>query len=331
MESPILNSSLSNIERPNIQPGGHPIEQGDYLIDTISINEIADSILKWINMRNPGAIIYGSPRLGKTYAVKYLKKFFEIKYKPQWKTFIVRTRKMKTPNENRFFEYFLKDVGHELYKNGKPDAKRDRLVNFLYDKGDQTLRNQIVLFIDDAQRLSTMEYEWLMDIYNELDSNGITLTTILVGQTELSHRRNGYIKSAKQIVGRFMIHEEKFFGLREKDELAYLLASYDNIAQFPTGSNWTYTRFFFPEGFAQGSRLEHETGTIWDCIQKIRSEAGVKKKLEIPMHYMIAIINYVLMKYGSNEEACEWPTESMWNEAIIETGYINAEVINSVD
>lgn len=331
MESPILNTSYANDVRPNISPGGHPIEQGDYLIDTISINDIADSILKWVNMRNPGAIIYGAPRLGKTYGVKYLKRFFDIKYQSQWETFIVEPRKMKTPNENRFFENFLRCVGHELYKNGKPDDKRDRLVNFLYDKGDQTLRNQIVLFIDEAERLTTLEYEWLMDVYNELDSNGITLTTILVGQTELKNRRNVYLKSAKQIVGRFMIHEEKFFGIRKKDELAYLLASYDNITEFPIDSNWTYKRFFFPYGFAQGLRLEQETGTIWGCIQKIRVEAGVKKKLEIPMHYMIAIINYVLMKYGANEEACEWPTESMWNEAIIETGYINAEVINGVD
>ncbi|MEH7126116.1 TniB family NTP-binding protein, partial [Bacillus sp. JJ1773] len=138
MESPILNTNYSDIKRPKIPVGGHPLEQGDYLIDTVSINDIADSILKWINMRNPGAIIYGPPRLGKTYAVKYLKKYFDIKYKSQWETYIVRTRKMKTPNENRFFEYVLKDVGHELYKIGKPDAKRDRLVNFLWDKGDRT-------------------------------------------------------------------------------------------------------------------------------------------------------------------------------------------------
>ncbi len=110
--------------------GGHPIEQGDYLIDTIAINEIADSILKWISFRNPGAIIYGAPRLGKSYAIKYLKRVFDIKYENQWITFVVRTRKMKTPNESRFFEFLLIDVGHELFDKGKANAKREDLLIF---------------------------------------------------------------------------------------------------------------------------------------------------------------------------------------------------------
>ncbi|WP_188455565.1 ATP-binding protein [Virgibacillus oceani] len=325
------NSSEKKLHtvRPNIPVGGHPIEQGDYLIDTIAINEIADSILKWISFRNPGAIIYGAPRLGKSYAIKYLKRVFDIKYENQWITFVVRTRKMKTPNESRFFEFLLKDVGHELFDKGKADAKRERLVNFFLEKGDGSVRNQVVLFVDDAQRLSSIEFEWLMDIFNELDSYGITLTTILVGQKELSHKRNIYLTTDKQIVGRFMIQENKFYGLREKEELAYLLASYDQISEYPVNSGWSYTRYFFPIGYEQGYRLENETDEIWQSFQMVRSEAGIKRSAEIPMHYMIAIINYVLKKYGANEENVEWPTTSMWREAMIESGYVNAEVIQS--
>ncbi|MFZ3580468.1 ATP-binding protein, partial [Virgibacillus sp. DJP39] len=187
----------------------------------------------------------------------------------------------------------------------------------------------VVMFVDDAQRLSSIEYEWLMDIFNELDSYGITLTTILVGQSELSHRRNIYLTTDKQIVGRFMIQENKFYGLRKKEELAYLLASYDQVTEYPENSGWTYTRFFFPVGYEQGYRLENETDNIWQCIQIVRTEAGIKTALEIPMHYIIAIINYVLKKYGANEGIAEWPTTSMWCEAIIESGYVNAEVIQS--
>jgi hypothetical protein len=321
---PISNTLL---KRPNIPIGGHPIEQGDYLLDTIAINDLEDSALKWINYRNPGAIIYGAPRLGKTYAAKYLKKVFDIKYEHQWYTFVVRTRKVKTPNENRFFEFLLKDLGHELYNKGKTDSKKDRIINFLLDRGDRSIRNQIVLFVDDAQRLATIEYEWLMDIFNELESFGITLTTILVGQTQLSYRRNSYLKTDMQIVGRFMIHDKRFYGIRKKDELAYLLASYDNVAQYPLNSGWTYTRYFFPEGYSQNLRLENEADTIWKCFQHIRAEGGMKKKIEIPMHYMIAIINNVLKRYGANEENEVWPTESMWYESIKDSGYVYAEVI----
>ncbi|WP_099158242.1 hypothetical protein [Virgibacillus ndiopensis] len=168
-----------------------------------------------------------------------------------------------------------------------------------------------------------------MDIFYELDSYGITLTTILVGQKELSHKRNIYLTTDKQIIGRFMIQENKFYGLREKEELAYLLTSYDLISEYPVNSGWSYTRYFFPIGYEQGYRLENETDEIWQSFQLVRSEAGIKRSAEIPMHYMIAIINYVLKKYGANEENVEWPTTSMWREAMIKSGYVNAEVIQS--
>jgi hypothetical protein len=327
MESKAIQNSSST--RPNVPVGGHPVETGDYIIDTLAINEIAESILSWIHLRMPGAIVYGAPRLGKSRAIKYIRNVFQFKYPNQWLNLSILTRRRKTPNEDSFFEYFLKDVGHDHYAGGKASAKRNRLINFLLDKGDQTVRNQIVLFVDDAQRLTSLEYEWLMDVYNELESFGITLTTILFGQKELAQKRNSYIVSDKQIVGRFMIHEKRFYGLRNQAELAYLLSSYDSITEYPIGSNWSYSHFFFPEGFKKGYRLENETNTIWNSIIEIRAEFGVNKKIELPMHYLIAIINYVLLKYGSNDQAVEWPTKAIWKEAVFASGFLQAEVLQS--
>lgn len=159
---------VPKIVRPHIPTGAHPIEQGEYILDTMAINSLSNSIIKWIRMRNPGAVIYGSPRLGKTYAVKYLKRIFEIKYENEFPTFLINSEKTKAPNEDRFYQHLLKDVGHSLYKVGKVTEKKERLLNFLFEKGEQSTRNQIVLFYDDAQRLTEFEFEWLMDIYNEL-------------------------------------------------------------------------------------------------------------------------------------------------------------------
>ncbi|MCA1319375.1 ATP-binding protein [Sutcliffiella horikoshii] len=321
---------ISNQNRPSIPIGGHPVETGDYIIDTIAINEILEPMRHWIQMRVPGGIIYGAPRLGKTRAIKYIQNIFEYKYPNQWLNLRIKTRKRKTPNEDAFFEFFLKDVGHDLYSQGKAVAKRNRLSNFLMDKGDQTIRKQIVLFIDDAQRLTDIEFEWLMDIYNELDSFGITLTTILVGQNELTHRRSTYLTTAKQIVGRFMVHEERFYGVREMDELSYMLSSYDEITEFPVGSNCSYTNFFFPNGFNKGFRLENEAEYIWSSLLELRAENGINKKVEVPMHYLISIVNHVLLEYGANNvDNIDWPTKTLWKEAIKVSGFIHAEVLQS--
>lgn len=322
---PLLNSH----ERPSIPIGGHPIETGDYLVDTTSINEMAEHMLYWINSRIPGAIVYGPPRIGKSRAIKYLIKVFEYKYPNQWVNLNILTRYRKTPNEDSFFEFFLKDVGHDLFDSGKATAKRNRLLNFLLDRGNRTVRNQIVLFVDDAQRLTQPYYDWLMDVYNELDNYGITLTTILVGQTELSHRRNSFLTTHKQIVGRFMINEKRFYGIKSIKELSYLLSSFDDVTEYPVGSAWSFTRFFFPVGFEKGYRMKEESKNLWNTIVELRAEYGVNRELEVPMHYLISIVNYVFMRYGYNEEAIEWPTLSIWKEAISITGYLNAEVLQS--
>ncbi|RSK49682.1 ATP-binding protein [Bacillus canaveralius] len=317
------------IKRPDIPEGSHPIKQGDYILDTIAIKDLSEEVLKWIHMRNSGAIIYGAPRLGKTFAIEYLKRVFDMKYKTEFATFLIKSEKVKISNEDRFFTKLLYEVGHSLYKVGKAHAKKERLINYLLEKGEQSTRNQIVWFYDDAQRLGEYEYEWLMDIYNELQSFGITLTILLTGQEELKHRRNLYLSTSKQIVGRFMIYEKQFYGMKKIDELAFLLEGYDSVSEYPENSGCSYTKFFFPEAFIAGYRLEKEASLIWNIIQSLRMELGLKKKMELPMRDVIAIINYVLIKFGDTEQSTYWPNEHIWREGVMESGYLQGEVIQS--
>lgn len=117
---------------------------------------------------------------------------------------------------------------------------------------------RVSFFIDDAQRLVEIHYDWLMDLYNDLDHYGITLTTILVGQKELVHQRSAFISGDKfQIVGRFMSHEYQFKGIENLNNLRICLTGYDDYCEYPTNSNWSFTKYFFSESFTRGYRLHH--------------------------------------------------------------------------
>lgn len=73
-----------------------------------------------------------------------------------------------------------------------------------------------------------------MDIHNELDREGISLTALLMGQSELVHQRTAFIQTGKaQIVGRFMVHEYKFTGVKSADDLKTCFAGYDHETEFP--------------------------------------------------------------------------------------------------
>lgn len=128
-----------------------------------------------------------------------------------------------------------------------------------------------------------------------------------------------------------MIHEKQFFGMKNVEELAFLLEGYDSISEYPKNSGWSYTKFFFPDAFIEGYRLEKEANIIWNALINIRMECGIKSKVELPMHYVIAFINYVLVTYGSNDHSIFWPTVNVWKEGIIESGYIQAEVLQTSD
>ncbi|MGM8216354.1 ATP-binding protein [Bacillaceae bacterium W0354] len=322
----IIKDNSLDISPPYLE-GEHPIEYGKYLIDTLEINELDSVIRDWLEQRLPGGLVYGDPRLGKSYAINYLERLYENE--DSFQVFRFNCQKFARPNENNFFEFLLRDIKHAFYNRGKANAKRDRLFKYLLERGDNTKRKQLLLFIDDAQRLTEIEFDWLMDLFNELDRYGITLTSILVGQEELKYIRSTYIESGmKQIVGRFMVHQYKFQGITSFDSLNYLLAGYDYATDYPVNSGWSYTRYFFPVGFSMGFRLENFTDQLWDAFVKINKDSGLRNKVNIPMYYIISIINYLLRKYGKNGEGLEWISMNHWKESIELSGYKIYQGIN---
>jgi hypothetical protein len=319
------NYDFSNI--PLIPKKTHPIETGRYLIATNEICNLYDTLNKWINNRVPGGIIYGKPRLGKTRAIEYLNRIIFATYNYKLAIYIIKCRHYKYPNEGIFFENFLRDINHGICSSGKPHEKRNRLINFLRERAEAYNTNRVIVFIDDAQELFEMQYGWLMDIYNELDSYRIFLTVILVGQEELIHQRSAFIESKKQqIIGRFMVHEYKFTGIKNIDDIKTCLRAYDLDSEYPENSGWSFTRYYFPEAFPQGNRLENCAEDLYCVFKNLRKEAkNLKSSFEIPMQYLTLTVEYALCTFGTGGENLEWLAQSHWKESVINSGYIESE------
>jgi len=317
--------------RPFIPKDSHPIETGRYVIPTNEIFNLYTEITKWIKNRAPGGIIYGRPRLGKTRAIEYLKRIISVNYDSKLPIYTIACRQYKNPNEGVFFEDLLRDVKHALHSSGKSNIKRDRLTKFLIERTESSGTNRVIMFIDDAQRLFEIQYGWLMDIYNELDNYGISLTVILVGQEELIHQRSAFIHAKKaQIIGRFMVHEYKFTGLKNSGDIQTCLKGYDADSEYPTNSGWSFTRYYFPDSFCEGKRLESCAEDVYDAFKNLRQEVGqLKNTFEIPMQYLTLTIEYALRSFGVSGENVEWLSKSHWKDAILNSGYLEAEAQQS--
>ena len=311
--------------RPHVPTGSHPVETTRYLLPTPSIDTSYDAVLQWIENRVPGGMIYGKPRLGKTRAIQYLSRLLTEKFGDNFPVIIVPCRDYKVPSEMTFFEDLLRAAGHTLYKIGRAAAKRDRLIEYLSEKVELSLQNRLVLFLDEAQKLHEQHYKWLIDIHNELDARDISTIVLLVGQEELLHQYSAFQQTQQtQIIGRFMVHQRRFHGLKSERQIKKCLKAYDQ-AEYPEGSGWSFTRYFYPAVFKSGFRVASYAASLWEAFRLIKDAYGLPGQREIPMQYFCRTTEFVLRRYGSHKEVLREISVGMWEEAIRASGYIDAE------
>lgn len=318
-------NAIPKFVRPLVTAGSHPVETGRYVIATPAVCQLYDAVKQWIANRVPGGMIYGKQRFGKTRAIKYLVDQLPVDFGPKLAIFALSMHDYRLPTENTFFEDMLYAVGHAFTK-GKASAKRNRLIEFLHERAAEG-GSRLIMILDEAQKLHEIQYRWLVDLHNELDERGVTVTWLLVGQNELLHQREVFVTSKRlQIIGRFMVHLYSFTGLRSIEDFKRCLECYDDgdLTDHPRGSGWSFTRYFFPAAFENGWRLATQAETLWDVFAKVRAERRLPGKAEVPMQYFVGTVDYILRTYGSLQEVPGEISINMWKEAIEISGYHEA-------
>jgi type II secretory pathway predicted ATPase ExeA len=308
----------------------HPVVQQSYVVPTVSIDTAFAQIMRCIKHRVPGAMLVGQSRVGKTRCVGYISQtLHETIRKVNVLTFLVE--KKKQPVESAFFENLLVAVGHKEPHRGNNSIKRQRLYASLVERAVASGSNQLVVFADEAHRLEALEYEWLWDVHDRLESQHIRMITFLVGNHKLLNQRSAFRQAGETpIIARFMVEEIPFHGIRNVREAATCMAAYD-AAEFPAGSGWTYTRFFFPLAYETGMRLVKQARALSDAFDSAHKNAGFRHKLEIPMTYFTRAIEWVFENQSANDAASFVLTEAIWDEAVKMSGYVNATTQSWID
>lgn len=314
-------------DRPVIPSGMHKLVQDKYLVPTNEIRKLYTKVAEWIEDRAPGGIIYGFQRRGKTEAIKYVRDKLKEQYNDELPIFFIPAKHKFTANEEVFYELLLLWTGHLFPYAGKKNHKFDRLAQFLHDKGESSRFKQVVMFIDEAQALLEAHYKWLIDVYNYLNEHNVKLIVILVGQPQLKGNKNLYAaEGALHIVGRFMSREHQLFGVKSVNDISVCLKGYDNL-EYPEGSGWSFTRYYYPEAYAAGERLEKCASTLFEAFATVRQENGLGGKMEIGMQDLTNTIKHALVKYGAeSKEKKYWIDLDTWIGCVRRSGYIDSEV-----
>lgn len=273
-----------------------------FIIPTKSILELEKTIYTWIRIGTTGACIWGRPRLGKTYSIQYITNGIHNKFGDKFPV-IVWNITDHADTERNFYASILLSMGYSVELSNRMTtalALKERLLNILTIMACDTSHRKVVFFIDEAWKLCEKDFSWLMDLYNNLNNKDIQLVCFLFGTRELKDLKNEFkIRGKDQIVGRFMINEMQFLGIKNKSELAFCLSAFDNLHMI--GANGlelyeTIKEYYFPNADAKYNFFDLAE-EYWNAFQSVRKIHNIIAN-DIPMKYLIDSFNICLDMYG---------------------------------
>jgi hypothetical protein len=317
--------TTSQLVRPQVAPGTHPVETGRYIIPTPAITLLFETLLRWIEYRAPGGCVYSPPRTGKTKAIRFVRALLKEKLGAV-PVLTMLCRELQRASEQNFLQQLLRAAGHSIWEPGNATVKLHRLVEFLAAMVEESGQPRLIWFLDEAQNLHEAEYNTLINVHNELDARDIAPIFVLMGQHQLLAQVNTFEETGKtQILGRFMVQQFHFRGVTSRKDVASCLQAYDGATEFPQGSGVSFTSFFFPYAFQLSDfRLRTYADDLWQVFKQLKEESCLPAAQEIPMQYFCRTVEYVL-KTRKTFDVAPTISPAIWKEAVRSSGYLDAK------
>lgn len=272
---------------------------GCFQVATPVAQELLAHLLNWLSLGDYGGIVTGRPRLGKTsaarWAIKQLPK--TLGFDVPWTEISFRTH--VSTSERGFFRYLLRRADHD-YKSGTAGDLRDRLTELLISRASQAGSMMYILFIDEAQAMDDIHYEFLLNISNEMDSAKCRLFCLLAGQNELLKKKAELMgKDKEQIVARFMLRSFEFRGLCSEAEIAFCLEGFNNLV-WPQNAATRLPQIYVSQLCAQGFRLQDLSQEFFARFQEKWER---QTQVIVPMWYLTrAMLFYLAEQQKSRKE-----------------------------
>ncbi len=295
-----------------------------FLIKTPTCAMYLKEMTTWLTTGSQGALIYGRPRLGKTSATRWV-----LKTLPEiignFPTIEIPVREQNIASERAFFQHTLRCARHRHALTGTAGDKRDRLNEWLVARALRSPVNAAVLFFDEAQLLQDHQFDWLLNIGNELDKAGCRLFCLLVGQSELADRKQDFIEDGKeQIVGRFMVRELEFSGIKSEQGLISCFKEF-NDTLYPLESRMPFAANFIPRAVKNGFNLQELAPAFWSVFRDKWISIGLDQdNISIPMHYINSSLIGLLNSLVSHDKEGMAVSYDLIARSISASGYIES-------
>lgn len=294
----------------------HPITGAGYGFVTPQLESIYTLLVKRIMEKRTGLAFIAPSRHGKTTAIELVARQLAAEF-PDLAIISYVAESTPVPRESSFFGSFLAFQNLQNPQKGSGSILRTRMKNYCLVRGRESISRQIVLLIDEAQRLFIEEWEWLSDILNFLKWKSIYLTVVSFGQQELQDRRDLAANiSQMNLVARFFSEMHRFTGISSLSDLEVFMEQYD-LERFPSRDGPTFTEFFLPKAWEGKFRLKTQAQDLWMAITSILPSAN---NHDYPLEHLVIAINKFLTNEAENDSIAFISTTELWKTYIDDSG-----------
>jgi len=305
-------------------PRDHPVVTRDYSLFTLAIHDMVERIATWLDDQIDGATIFGPSRFGKSSAVDHwLQRMLSERhggYVPMavWS----HTDSGNAQSVGRFYAHLLEASGHRLAQARRTPLERQQmLIERWIELASQGGGRFLVLVIDEAQGMHQREWMWLVELHSLLERQRIRLCVFSIASLQFFDEPLGMaLSGGAHVAARFMLASEPFHGVRSVEELAYVLAGYDDGSEWPPGSGRSFTAGLAPQAWSDGFRMASQASALLQALLELLPPryAG---PIDLPMKTIVQSCRHVLLRIAGGAAVEDATSAEAWRTTVESTGH----------
>ncbi|WP_349970021.1 ATP-binding protein [Pseudomonas caspiana] len=269
----------------------HPILSTEYQLNTPTLKWVIENCCFKVLMRKTGVIFTGEPRVGKTRCCEALVVEIPKKFPKVYTFMIVATNKDLNPQYSSIIHQLIEQERLKPKPRVTFIQRQAMLIERLKIRAAESDAKQIVLIIDELQRLSARDFDQLADLYNKLRAHKITLTVISFAMPSIEERIVEFLENDdRHMIGRFMSDIKPLYGVTKLKDLTTVLALYDTDCASDCSDS--FTKEILPLAYAGGFLLSSLAEDIWREMSRVARGRYVDN---LPMEHITQVVSYIFL------------------------------------
>lgn len=309
---------------PGHLPRDHPLVTRDYSLYTPPIQRMVDQMASWIDNQIEGATIYGPSRFGKSSAVDHwVQELLTQRYKNTLPMVVWSHTEAGGANSiGRFYASLLHASKHPLHKATRsPLSRQHMLLERWHSLALRGGGRFLILIIDEAQGMTQREWLWLVELHSLLEKERLRLCVFSIASLQFFDEPMSLaMVGGAHVAARFMLASERFHGIEGLEELAGIMAAYDQGTEWPSHSGQSFTAAAAPAARAQGFRLENHVEQLYAALVQALppNYAG---PMELPMKTVAYCCRHILLRIGGGADSRDVTSKASLDRIVEESGH----------